>query len=55
MYDKLLKEYEGMLKLDYRPLDDISKILDAIIKIKTIQAMDVSAGLIEASKKVLRK
>lgn len=50
MYEKILKDYEGILKNDYRAIDDTTKILDIIIKIKTIQAMDRSAELIEESK-----
>lgn len=56
MYDKLLKGMEGRLDLYIQEGNNkydsqISNVLDCIIKIKTIQAMDVSAGLIEASKK----
>ncbi len=50
-YKKLLKEVEGWIgTTDSKCL---ASYLDLIIKIKTIQAMDVSAELIEVSRKVL--
>lgn len=56
MYDKLLKEFEEILGNDDKltTLDSKNKILDLIIKIKTIQAMDVNAELIRASRRVSR-
>ena len=58
MYDKLLKGLNenlwanyDVIVLDYKKL---SEIADLIIKIKTIQAMDVSAELIAVSRRVSR-
>ena len=57
MYEKLLKELEVAINGGYRdfpketPLGDV---LDIIIKIKTIQALDTSADLIRASRQVGR-
>jgi hypothetical protein len=56
MYEKLLKFIEEQLEnriiVEY---DEINKKLEAIIKIKTIQAMDISKELIEESRKVLKR
>ncbi len=58
LYVQLLKVLEDSLIVIKDNVNwDISKIdemLDLIIKIKTIQAMDRSAELIEASRKVSR-
>jgi len=56
MYDKYIKDLENVIKKgDYFiDLDRSGKILDLIIKIKTIQALDTSADLIRASRQVGR-
>jgi len=70
MYDKYLKELEGWLERltgiifsddeickhisDIDKLENASKAADLIIKIKTIQALDTSAELIQASRRVSR-
>lgn len=56
MYEKYIKELEDLIKKgDYfRDLDRCAKLLDLIIKIKTIQALDTSADLIRASRQVGR-
>jgi len=54
MYDKLLKEIEKRLEGGSADIDELNKKLEAIIKIKTIQAMDVSAELIAYSRRVSR-
>ena len=54
MYDKLLKELEDKIKQHGQHTLKLSSILDNIIKIKTIQAMDTSAELIQASRRVSR-
>ena len=56
MYDKYLKELEEIIKKGdyYIDLDRSAKLLDLIIKIKTIQALDTSAELIAASRRVSR-
>jgi len=56
MYEKLLKILEKRLSectSDWN-LKEATNITDLIIKIKTIQAMDVSADLIRASRQVGR-
>ena len=56
MYDKLLKEIEDWIFSGHTLSDEAYKThLDLIIKIKTIQAMDVSAELIRESRHVLTK
>ena len=56
MYDKLLKEIELGIETGVRnfpketPLADV---LDIIIKIKTIQMMDKSAGMLDESKEIM--
>ena len=53
MYDELLKDLEHLItSTSDRNIDEYGKLLDLIIKIKTIQAMDVSADLIRASMEV---
>ena len=58
MYEKILKNLEGVLErfttgeLDEK--DRFADTLDLIIKIKTIQAMDVSAELIRESRRISR-
>ena len=59
MYDELLEQLEAVINngVKERVLikhDVMSKILDNIIKIKTIQALDTSADLIRASRQVGR-
>ncbi len=51
-YKKLLKKVEGWI-VGTTDSKCLASYLDLIIKIKTIQAMDVSAELIEVSRKVL--
>ena len=56
MYDKILEQIEEWLKLDIDRPENISKIimeLDLIIKIKTIQMMDKSAGMLDESKEMM--
>ncbi|HDP36351.1 MAG TPA: hypothetical protein ENN27_00560 [Candidatus Atribacteria bacterium] len=58
MYEKLLEQLEAVINNGVNELVDIkweviSEVLDCIIKVKTIQAMDTSAGLIRESRKVL--
>jgi hypothetical protein len=58
MYEKLLEILEKKIDhlIDKDLLEDWSGILlDLIIKIKTIQAMDVSAELIRESRQINRK
>ena len=58
IYEKLLKDCEDIINTTNDRLNDykiIAGLLDNIIKIKTIQAMDVSAELIRESRRVLRK
>ena len=54
MYDKLLKELERAIVVGKHNVEGkaLTEILDLIIKIKTIQAMDVSADLIRVSREV---
>ena len=55
MYDKLLKEIEDWIFSGHTLSDGAySTHLDLIIKIKTIQAMDVAAELIAYSRRVSR-
>jgi len=54
MYDKYLKELEEKLECGSVNIDDFNKKLEAVIKIKTIQAMDVSAELIRESRRISR-
>ena len=57
MYDELLKELELAMNSGYRDFPKetpLGEMLDLIIKIKTIQAMDVSADLIRVSRRVGR-
>ena len=57
MYDKVLAQVEQWLKISMGKPGSINEIineLDLIIKIKTIQAMDVSAELIAYSRRVSR-
>jgi len=53
MYEELLKKIEGWI-IATTNMGSLSSYLDCIIKIKTIQAMDVSAELIAASRRVSR-
>jgi len=53
MYDKILKQLETTLKNGITG-NELSSVLDAVIKIKTIQALDTSAELIAASRRVSR-
>jgi hypothetical protein len=58
MYEKLLEILEKKINhlIDKDLLEDWSGILlDLIIKIKTIQAMDISAELIRESRNILKK
>jgi len=55
MYQIILDSLEPQFKVNYdmnHDYDTLNKLADLIIKIKTIQAMDVSAELIAASRKV---
>jgi len=53
MYEKLVKDLEHLItNTSNRDIDEYGKLLDLIIKIKTIQALDVSAELIKESRKV---
>jgi len=61
MYEKILKNVEAVIKQEsnFNKIEDIPDItlsmhLDLIIKIKTIQAMDVSAELIRESRRISR-
>lgn len=55
MYDKTLEKLEErLIGLNLLDVEEASKVADLIIKIKTIQAMDVSADLIRASMRVSR-
>ena len=58
MYEKLLKQVEGWIltkdNLTIVNTNQLGAYLDCIIKIKTIQALDTSAELIAASRKVSR-
>jgi len=55
MYDKLLKELEDWIFSGHTISGEaLSLHLDNIIKIKTIQALDVSAELIANSRRVSR-
>jgi len=55
MYEKLLKEIEDWLFSGHTLSDEAySTHLDLIIKIKTIQALDTNAELIQASRRVSR-
>ena len=58
MYDKLLKQVESWIltkeKMTTVNTKTLNDYLDCIIKIKTIQAMDVNAELIRASRRVSR-
>jgi len=57
MYDKILDSLETSFKVAYdmnENHDKLNKIADLIIKIKTIQAMDVSAELVAYSRRVSR-
>ena len=59
MYDKILKGVEENLELNYDNAEvmdyqKLSLIADLIIKIKTIQALDVSAELIRESRRISR-
>ena len=53
MYDELLKNFEeNLVKVgDYK---NLGELLDLIIKIKTIQYMDVQAELVAYSRRVSR-
>ena len=53
MYDELLEEMEERLKDDKRN-SGIAEILDIIIKIKTIQYMDLQTEILRASRQVSR-
>lgn len=56
MYEKLLKQVEEWIifttSSESESSENLGSYLDLVIKIKTIQAMDVSANLIRASRKV---
>lgn len=52
MYEALIKKWEEKLKECDRA-DTTGQYLDVIIKIKTIQAQNVSAELIAASRQVM--
>ena len=54
MYDKYIKELEGIIKKgDYFiDLERSAKLLDLIIKIKTIKYMDLQTEILQASRKV---
>ncbi len=55
MYNKLLKELEEYIFGKHsKSIEDFANNLDCIIKVKTIQAMDVSAELIANSRRVSR-
>ena len=57
IYEKLLKDCEDIINTTNDRLNDykiIAGLLDNIIKIKTIQAMDISKELIAESRGVLR-
>jgi len=57
LYEGLLKDYEDSIVLVVNKYEDykiVDGLLGVIIKIKTIQAMDVSAELIQASRRVSR-
>ena len=57
MYDKLLTQVEQWLKSSMGKPESINEIineLDLIIKIKTIQYMDVQAELVAYSRRVSR-
>ena len=60
MYDKLLEKIEElfggavMANINDETIIYVSNLADLIIKIKTIQAMDVSADLIRASRRISR-
>ena len=57
MYEKILAQIEQWLKVSMGKPESINEIineLDLIIKIKTIQALDTSAELIAASRRVSR-
>jgi len=51
MYEELLKKVEGWVK-NTTSSGNLANYLDLVIKIKTIQALDTSADLIRASRKV---
>ena len=57
MYEKLLKEIELGIETGFRNFPKeapLTEILDLIIKIKTIQAMDISKELIAESRRISR-
>jgi len=57
LYEGLLKDYEDSIVLVVNKYEDykiVDGLLGVIIKIKTIQAMDVSAELIRESRRILR-
>ena len=54
MYDKTLKKLEERLIDNVENLEAANNLADLIIKIKTIQALDTSAELIAASRRVSR-
>jgi len=57
LYVQLLKDYEDDINKIVNKYEDykiVSGLLDNIIKIKTIQALNVSAELITESRKVLK-
>lgn len=56
MFEKTLEKLEErLIGLNLLDVEEANKTADLIIKIKTIQAMDVSAELIRESRKVLNK
>jgi len=58
MYQGILDRLEPEFKVAWNMNEDINKLhklADLIIKIKTIQAMDMSAELIRDSRKVMKK
>lgn len=54
MYEVLLTNYEISLNRLGEDYKKVAELLDLIIKIKTIQAMDVSAEMIAYSRRVSR-
>ena len=58
MYEKILDSLEVQFKVDYDmniDYDNLNKIADLIIKIKTIQAMDTSAELVRKGREFQRE
>ena len=56
MYEKLLIELETSINAGTRNIEGthtLTELLDLIIKIKTIQMMDKSAGMLDESQKMI--